>query len=680
MLNLDIFTRTGNQPALAELPTLLEETNEDDDSDAVGSFDSSYDSDYSSSNGASNAVSSTTEQSTTHRTDGTSEASAVNAESQKICWLRGFVLATVIVATGLLCIIIHHSLTRSEYEHYEAQFQEYASKILDAFESNLMHGIGEVGNLALSVTSYSKMVETPWPLAVIPEFSIRAASTRNLAGAGLVSLVPIVHEAERDKWEIFSQESAVLAEQVFGPIKGANQSNAIETIHSARHLQQEDPVEMESILQAFFESYGKLMGTPVNFTNGIATKLFRTDGLNKIVEDLPGPYYCPIWQSSPSLQDLVNYNLISHEAFGADVQAMVASEQVVVGKMADISIKSDIFNVLLDQQDPQASSKQHHGPVATILFPVFNEFNVPREIVATLMAVIHWEDYLRADTLPPEANGIVCVLANECGQTHSFEIVNGQVISLGQGDFHDVFFDQLESALDLKSFGGNGADTLEQTEYSTGTINNDYCPYSLSIYPSSRQFVVTNRPVIVTIAVLIVFAVTGFVFAVYDSIVEKRQQVLVKRAVRSHQIVSQLFPSNVRDRLFGKDNSRNPDEDEHEARQNHAVNKPLGPTMVTEKGRLKNFLNTGLHKEEPSSKPIADLFSHCTVLFGDIAGFTAWSSVREPAQVFTLLEAIWSAFDKIAIKRRVFKVETIGDCYVAVTGLPEPQLNRKFFS
>jgi class 3 adenylate cyclase len=60
-------------------------------------------------------------------------------------------------------------------------------------------------------------------------------------------------------------------------------------------------------------------------------------------------------------------------------------------------------------------------------------------------------------------------------------------------------------------------------------------------------------------------------------------------------------------------------------------------------------------------------------MFADISGFTAWASVREPSQVFTLLEAIYHSFDHIAKKRRVFKVETIGDCYVAVTGLSDPQ-------
>lgn len=71
-----------------------------------------------------------------------------------------------------------------------------------------------------------------------------------------------------------------------------------------------------------------------------------------------------------------------------------------------------------------------------------------------------------------------------------------------------------------------------------------------------------------------------------------------------------------------------------------------------------------------NSKPIADLFTATTVLFADISGFTAWSSVREPAQVFTLLETVYHNFDEIATRRRIFKVETVGDCYVAVAGLP----------
>jgi class 3 adenylate cyclase len=69
----------------------------------------------------------------------------------------------------------------------------------------------------------------------------------------------------------------------------------------------------------------------------------------------------------------------------------------------------------------------------------------------------------------------------------------------------------------------------------------------------------------------------------------------------------------------------------------------------------------------------ANLYPDATVLFADIAGFTKWSSSRSPIEVFELLETIYGAFDKIANRRGVFKIETIGDCYVATTGLPNPQ-------
>lgn len=48
------------------------------------------------------------------------------------------------------------------------------------------------------------------------------------------------------------------------------------------------------------------------------------------------------------------------------------------------------------------------------------------------------------------------------------------------------------------------------------------------------------------------------------------------------------------------------------------------------------------------------------VQLADLVGFTAWSSARDPTQVFILLETIFIAFDEIAIERNVFKVETVG--------------------
>ena len=100
--------------------------------------------------------------------------------------------------------------------------------------------------------------------------------------------------------------------------------------------------------------------------------------------------------------------------------------------------------------------------------------------------------------------------------------------------------------------------------------------------------------------------------------------------------------------------------------------KPFQPAKTRMKSMIHDENNASNNENAPDS-PIADLFSNCTVLFADISGFTSWSSERSPGQVFVLLETIYGAFDRIADRRGVFKVETIGDCYMAVTGLPNPQ-------
>lgn len=56
-----------------------------------------------------------------------------------------------------------------------------------------------------------------------------------------------------------------------------------------------------------------------------------------------------------------------------------------------------------------------------------------------------------------------------------------------------------------------------------------------------------------------------------------------------------------------------------------------------------------------------------------MVGFTKWCSSRDPSQVFFFLERVYGEFDKIALADSIYKVETVGDCYVAVAGIPEPR-------
>jgi class 3 adenylate cyclase len=664
MLNLTVFAR-GNQPAIDKMPTLDEHEEDDSESGCAESCDS-YDestSDRSSTNGSSDR--SSTEVSTTRRSDtGSSSTFLGKTKSKKLCWWRGTVLLSLLSATILLSVVVHNAVAKNEYDHFEAQFAEHASKIFNSVLINFEHGIGELDNLAVATTAYTNNLGGVWPYVTVPEFGMRATSTRKLADAGLIALVPLVDEPLRQEWEQFvNRESSEGTSDV-----STNQ-------HQDRALQESNKTShMESLLQEFFDGYGSTDATLVNFTNGVADKIFRTDGIHKVVEEAEGPFF-PLWQHSPHVDALVNFNLKSHKGLGTELRSMLFSEEIIIGQMVDISPRHDPFNVLLQDNGVEGTRNQE-GPVATVYFPVFDSFDEStRKLVGLLVAILRWSDYLQAPNLSAEASGTMCVVANDCGQETTFQVVDGKMEYLGQGDLHDETFDHLEETMGITLYL-NEAIENEALSISGVNVDKTYCPYRLHVYPTfeTESRYITNEPIVFTGVILAVFGILAFFFVYYDTLVEAKQRLLVEKAVQSHRIVSSLFPSNVRDRLFGDGESESTDDG---VGAHPSVSQPLKrQPILPEKLRLKNYLCNGIHKEEKSSKPIADLFAHCTVLFGDIQGFTAWSSVREPAQVFSLLEHVYSAFDKISAKRRVFKVETIGDCYVAVTGLPDPQPNH----
>jgi len=73
---------------------------------------------------------------------------------------------------------------------------------------------------------------------------------------------------------------------------------------------------------------------------------------------------------------------------------------------------------------------------------------------------------------------------------------------------------------------------------------------------------------------------------------------------------------------------------------------------------------------------IADDFSEVTVLFSDIVGFTRMSMRRSAGEVVAILNAIFSAVDRLALELGIEKIKTIGDAYMAVAGLPEPRVDH----
>lgn len=340
----------------------------------------------------------------------------------------------------------------------------------------------------------------------------------------------------------------------------------------------------------------------------------------------PDELYAPIWQIAPATEDnqaLVNFNGFASEDFTTAFFSMIDANAAFI---------SDATN--LDTVD--------EFPTSLLMTPVRQGVRRNSPIVAILVAVIPWSVYFE-NLLPEGENGIVIVVTNE-RQQFSFEVNGPRIEYLGPNDLHDPEYDYFAKTVDF-------ATSIDGVVAHLG--------FNVSVYPSEvfEEDNTDNSPRGYTLAVagILLFALT--VFGIYDFFVEKRQTMVMISASKSHAIINSLFPANVRDRLL----------EEQEVKE---MDKKLGNNYF-------GVSTVGANRQAmQSSKPIADLFAEATVMFCDIAGFTAWSSIREPSQVFLLLETVYNAFDKIARKMKVFKVETIGDSYVAVAGVPNPRADH----
>ena len=92
---------------------------------------------------------------------------------------------------------------------------------------------------------------------------------------------------------------------------------------------------------------------------------------------------------------------------------------------------------------------------------------------------------------------------------------------------------------------------------------------------------------------------------------------------------------------------------------------------------LRNILpNNVIEEIKDVGASSAVKYPNVSVFHSDIIDFTKTTSTMEPEFVISELNDIFTAFDEITEKFGCMRVKTIGDAYVAVCGLPEPDENH----
>ncbi|XP_064413007.1 guanylate cyclase soluble subunit beta-2 [Latimeria chalumnae] len=103
----------------------------------------------------------------------------------------------------------------------------------------------------------------------------------------------------------------------------------------------------------------------------------------------------------------------------------------------------------------------------------------------------------------------------------------------------------------------------------------------------------------------------------------------------------------------------------------------LSKNLEIEKKKTETLLYAMLPKHvanqlKEGKKVEAGEFQECTILFSDVVTFTNICAACEPIQIVNMLNTMYSKFDRITNIHDVYKVETIGDAYMVVGGIPVP--------
>lgn len=86
---------------------------------------------------------------------------------------------------------------------------------------------------------------------------------------------------------------------------------------------------------------------------------------------------------------------------------------------------------------------------------------------------------------------------------------------------------------------------------------------------------------------------------------------------------------------------------------------------------LLNILPASIAERlQNGERQIADKVDDATVIFADVTNFTPLSETYSAEEIVSLLNSLFSAFDELADKYGVEKIKTMGDSYMAASGIP----------
>jgi class 3 adenylate cyclase len=104
-----------------------------------------------------------------------------------------------------------------------------------------------------------------------------------------------------------------------------------------------------------------------------------------------------------------------------------------------------------------------------------------------------------------------------------------------------------------------------------------------------------------------------------------------------------------------------------------SVHRALGRGRRAEFSLLWRTLPRSVIPRLQRGERVVDHVPSASILFADIVGFSARAARMPVAEVVEMLDQLFATFDELARSFGAEKIKTIGDCYMAAVGLPQPR-------
>jgi hypothetical protein len=291
-----------------------------------------------------------------------------------------------------------------------------------------------------------------FPFVTVPNFEVLGQQVQSRSGAEAIFFLPLVTAETLDEWNDYATYNQGWLEE-------------------SRNFLLVDPEDF------VFEP------SPISPT--IYSSTASMNGTDPFFQISNGEMAFPIWQTSPPPVGSFPINLDAYTSIDSFPDLVVAASVVQTGVVGEAVDPAAWLSNLV-------GFRPSDTPRLQVVYPVYDALPVvssgTSQVTAVIVALLDLDRYLEAIS-PSDVEGILAVVFNRCGQSHSFQLNHPQqVVYLGAGDLHDVAYDAMVVKIPFQFFN------VPATEWERLGQCGDY---SLFVYPTEtfeRQFQPTMTP------------------------------------------------------------------------------------------------------------------------------------------------------------------------------------------